>query len=112
MRWFIAATVVSLALVPLRGVRSRADEPGTADGKEPVVVATWEHQVAGKSATIKLYSNGRINDPAGKNTWAQKGNTLTLRWPNPKAPGGRVGRHLQDIRRRQDLRGPQPERHG
>ena len=88
MRWFIAATVVSLALVPLRGVRSRADEPGTADGKEPVVVATWEHQVAGKSATIKLYSNGRINDPAGKNTWAQKGNTLTLRWPNPKAPGG------------------------
>lgn len=82
MRCFIAVSVVSLAVVP---VRSWADEP--------VVVATWEHRVTNKdgsvnASVIKLYSNGHINQPDGKNTWVRKGDTLTLRWPNPKAPGG------------------------
>ncbi|MBO0701026.1 MAG: hypothetical protein J2P46_21705, partial [Zavarzinella sp.] len=85
MRWFVAAPVVSLAVLAIRGGGTRAEEP--------VVVATWEHRVTNKDgsvarSTIKLYSNGHINEPGGKNTWVQKGNTLTLRWPNPKAPGG------------------------
>ena len=91
MRWLIAASVMSLAVIPISGVGRWADEP--------IVVATWEHRVTNKDgtvakATIKLYSNGRINEPEGKNTWSQKGDTLTLRWPNPKAPGGaELSRH-------------------
>jgi hypothetical protein len=59
----------------------------------PVVEATWKYQVTvnGRAAPVsivKLYSNGRINAPNGKATWEQKGNLLTLRWPDPKAPGG------------------------
>src|SRR5262245_19831570 len=86
MRWFMAASVLSLAVLSNQSIQTGADEP--AKGKEPSVVATWEHQVNGKSATIRLYSNGKINAPDSKNSWVQQGNTLTLRWPDPKAPGG------------------------
>lgn len=82
MRWLVAASVVSVSVL------YHANAPG--DDK-PAVVATWEHRVVGRDAkpgTLTLYSNGKINDPDGKETWARQGNTLTLRWPNPKAPGG------------------------
>jgi len=63
-----------------------------AKEKEPTVVATWAHQVGqGKDtvrSTFKLYSNGKINSPTGRATWYIKGGLLTLRWPDPKAPGG------------------------
>ena len=85
MRRLIALSVVPLAFALLVGVAPGADDP--------VVEATWELQVAGKDksvvkSAIKLYSNGHINDADGKNTWVKKDHTLTLRWVNPKAPGG------------------------
>jgi Sel1 repeat len=58
----------------------------------PTVVAVWEHRPTGpnaKPATITLYSNHKIDDPDGEKTWSRKGNSLTLTFPNPKAPGGK-----------------------
>jgi hypothetical protein len=62
-----------------------------ADDK-PTVVAVWEHRPTGpnaKPATITLYSNHKIDDPDGGKTWSRIGNSLTLTFPNPKAPGGK-----------------------
>lgn len=59
---------------------------------EPTVVATWAHQVGrGPDAarkTFKCYSNGKINHPEGRATWAIKNGLITFTWPDPKAPGG------------------------
>jgi len=82
MRWLVATVVIALSAFYL----------GIVHGDDkPAVAATWEHRVVGRDAkpsTITLYANGKINDPGGRDTWARQGNTLTLRWPNPKAPGG------------------------
>jgi len=57
--------------------------------KQPQIVATWEHKVDnGRYTKLQLYSNGRIGSPEGKASWSVIGDTLTLRWPNSKAPGG------------------------
>ncbi len=59
--------------------------------KAPVVVAEWIHRpdAPGKGPNeIQLYSNGRIDDPNGRNTWSLQGRILTLRWQAPDAPGG------------------------
>lgn len=85
MKWLIATSVLALSVLSIRDIQTPADEP---KGKEPTVVATWGFRVNGKDAAIKLFSNGRINEPDSKNTWVQKGDTLILRWPDPKAPGG------------------------
>lgn len=58
----------------------------------PTVVSQWiqqvEHKGFSKRGEFKLYSNGRINDPNSRNTWSIQGRILTLRWQDPKAPGG------------------------
>ena len=59
--------------------------------KAPFVVAEWIHRpnAPGKGPNeIKLYSNGRIDNPNGRNTWSLQGRILTLRWQAPEAPGG------------------------
>lgn len=45
MRSLIAAIVISLAVLSNRNMQTCADEPDK--GKEPVVVAAWEHRVNG-----------------------------------------------------------------
>jgi len=69
-----------------------AGEPLTAppqDPVEPYPVGTWEHSVDFEpGGTIKLFSNGRTLSPAAQETWSLSGSELTLRWPNPAAPGG------------------------
>ena len=82
MRLIFTTFVVALCVLSLGNAR--------ADDK-PTVVATWEHHVVSRDAKpskITLYSNHKINDPDGKNTWSRSGNILILRWPNPQAPGG------------------------
>ncbi len=80
-------------------LKELADTPPAKKGAdaaakaEPKVVATWAHQVGvGKNAlkrdTFKLYSNGKINDPDGRDTWAIKGGLMILTWQNTDAPGG------------------------
>ena len=59
--------------------------------KAPFIVAEWIHRpdAPGKGPNeIKLYSNGRIDNPNGRNTWSLQGRFLTLRWQAPEAPGG------------------------
>ncbi|CAN0403690.1 unnamed protein product [Phaeothamnion confervicola] len=67
--------------------RLRADLAAALDVK---VVAAWSHgtEQPGSGHEIKLYSNGRIGGPDGGATWAFQNGVLTLRWPNPTAPGG------------------------
>ncbi|MCE9566141.1 MAG: hypothetical protein K8U57_29315 [Planctomycetes bacterium] len=48
------------------------------------VVAKWKHL----DGVITLYSNGKINDPAGNHTWTLTNRSLVLRWKDAKAPGG------------------------
>src|SRR3954447_10734756 len=82
MRWILTAFVVAS---PLPGLRIAAAED------RPTVVAAWEHRVVGpdsKPARMTLYSNSKINEPNGVNTWSRSGNTLTLRWKSARAPGG------------------------
>jgi len=56
---------------------------------EASVVSMWEHKAGSKPLEIlKLYSNGRINSPDGKDTWATQDNTLVLTWPTPAATAG------------------------
>jgi len=40
------------------------------------------------SREITLLPNGRIDDPAGRNSWTLKGEILVLRWVDRRAPGG------------------------
>jgi hypothetical protein len=56
---------------------------------DPKIVARWRHQPGnGPEGKMRLYSNGKIGEPDGQATWTLDNNgTLTLRWPNPKAPG-------------------------
>jgi len=39
-------------------------------------------------STIKLYENGKINNPEGIPTWELSGNTIKMYWPDAKAPSG------------------------
>lgn len=53
------------------------------------VVGWWEHRVANGAATmVRLFPNGKVNDPAGPALWELQGDTLILLWPNAAAPGG------------------------
>ena len=55
------------------------------------VVARLRHQVgndADNSNVISLYANGKIGHPQSDNSWTFEGDVLSLRWPNPDAPGG------------------------
>lgn len=56
----------------------------------PKVVARWRHQAGiGPGSIMVLYSNGKIGSPDSQNTWTlSKDGSITLRWPNPTAPGG------------------------
>lgn len=69
-------------IIPLLVMLSIVGEAPAQDGAE--VVARWKHL----GNTIALYSNGKINDPSGENTWSKAGTTLTFRWKDAKAPGG------------------------
>lgn len=88
---FVSGNVI---LPPPDPGRAGAEAPAASkpDTNKPHVVATWAHEVGPrrqvKQSTIKLYSNGRINAPDGPATWTLTGTRLTLRWPNPAAPGG------------------------
>lgn len=56
---------------------------------KPYVISTWTHTPqGGGTATIKLYSNGRINSPDSANLWVLYNDHLVLRWSDPAAPGG------------------------
>jgi hypothetical protein len=56
----------------------------------PYVVAVWRHKPGSNPAgEISLYSNGKINQPEGPNTWSLMGNTLILTWLNRAAPNGK-----------------------
>jgi len=51
---------------------------------------TWMQRVGfGEPMRVQFFSNGRINNPNGGATWSiAPGGNLTLRWPDPRAPGG------------------------
>lgn len=61
------------------------------------VVAIWEHS-ARRTERLTFYSNGKINDPTGNDTWVLRGNELSLNFadnPNDSvtvrlAPGGKT----------------------
>jgi hypothetical protein len=61
-----------------------------AKGKpSPYIVSKWRFNVFGfPERVISLYSNGRIDSPNSSSLWAQYGNTLVFRWPDPKPPEG------------------------
>jgi tRNA A-37 threonylcarbamoyl transferase component Bud32 len=63
----------------------RAELRGLPGGE---VVARWTHHWAGNSKVIGLCANGKIDDPDSENSWTFEGGVLSLRWPNPDAPGG------------------------
>jgi hypothetical protein len=67
--------------------RLRADLATALDVK---VVAAWFHktEVPGSGHEIKLYSSGKIGGPDSRATWTFQNGVLTLRWPEPTAPGG------------------------
>jgi hypothetical protein len=69
--------------------RLRADLTAALDAK---IVATWHHTPPTgfglPAADLRLYSNGKIGSPDAKATWSFQNGTLTLKWPNPMAPGG------------------------
>ena len=70
-------------------VRWTADGWPEVDKPAPPVTGWWERSVAGKAAsTIHLLPDGRIDGPGGSATWTLSGNTLEMRWPDPRAPGG------------------------
>ena len=57
---------------------------------EADIPGVWVH-VPGdelESREITLLPDGKIDDPAGKNSWALKEKTLVLRWVDRRAPGG------------------------
>jgi len=77
------------ALKELADVSPAKKGANPAEKAKPKVVATWAHQVGmGKNVVMQLYSNGKINDPDGRNTWQIKGGLMVLTWPNAAAPGG------------------------
>ena len=89
-------------------VRWTADGWPEVDKPAPPVTGWWEHSVAGKAAsTIHLLPDGRIDGPGGSATWTLSGNTLEMRWPDPRARRC-VCRSLQRCRQWPKLCGPQP----
>ncbi len=79
--------------VELEELKKETAPPPKNKDKEvaPLVVAEWIHRplAPGKGPNeIRLYSNGRIDNPNGRNTWRLQGRILTLRWQDPEAPGG------------------------
>ena len=95
-----------LVLPLLLGLALLVDASAQDDVK---VVARWKHL---GTNIITLYSNGKINNPSGVHTWSRVGNTLTLRWKDPKAPGGywidtcTISRDGQTFKGRNQLRRP------
>ena len=74
-------------------ISSFAPSPVPDDLRELIdneVIAKWNHQVAEQPepSTITLYSSGKVNSPAGDDTWSYINGRLTLRRKDPKAPGG------------------------
>jgi hypothetical protein len=49
---------------------------------EPLSI--FGHQIPGNSETLRLYSNGRVNDPLGKATWSTQGRNLVINWGGSK----------------------------
>jgi WD40 repeat protein len=70
-------------LAGVKGMELPADLRNLIDKQ---VFGRWKHQPG--NGTITLYSSGRVNDPAGPHTWSFDNGVLTLRWKDPKAPGG------------------------
>jgi hypothetical protein len=54
--------------------------------QDATVIARWKHEPGG--AVNRFYSNGKINDPPGNNTWSFANGKLILRWQDRKAKGG------------------------
>jgi hypothetical protein len=67
--------------------RLRADRDTALDVK---VIAIWSHYNPGLKSwdELKLYSNGKIGAPDDERTWTFRNGVLSMRWPNPTAPGG------------------------
>ncbi len=69
-------------------VRPSAEDAGAAK-KKAEIVSVWQHRVDnGPPAFHVFYTNGAINNPDGRATWAVKGKELTMKWPSDKAKGG------------------------
>lgn len=64
--------------------RLRTDLTAALDAK---VLALWKHLPGNQVRTIRLWSNGRLGED-GKSNWTYERGTLTLRFADPKAPGG------------------------
>lgn len=68
----------------------------TADGwpevEKPVppIYGWWERTVAGKTTTIRILPDGKIEAPDGSATWTLIGDTLEARWPDPSKPGSEI----------------------
>jgi hypothetical protein len=59
------------------------------EAEKVTVVARWHFSSVGRrGSVIVLYSNGRIGEISGPNSWRAEGGVLELRWPNQAAPGG------------------------
>jgi serine/threonine protein kinase len=60
-----------------------------ASKQEPGVLAVLSHRPGlGNPGRIRLFANGHVNSPTSPDTWELKGDTLTFRWVNNRAPGG------------------------
>jgi serine/threonine-protein kinase len=46
----------------------------------------WRHVVAGTPLEIELLRSGKINDESSRATWTLQGRSLTLTWPDDRAP--------------------------
>ncbi|HEV8070461.1 MAG TPA: hypothetical protein VGP76_22290 [Planctomycetaceae bacterium] len=58
---------------------------------EADIPGVWAHSPGAFFVMIReitLLPNGKIDDPAGGNSWTLNGKTLVLRWADPRAPGG------------------------
>jgi hypothetical protein len=88
-RWYREA-VPSLSGLEKARVEARLREVEGDQDAEPRIVAVWKHS-AGRDPghEVKLYSNGRIDAPDGRNTWSLSGSILLLNWADARAPGGK-----------------------
>ena len=51
------------------------------------LIGAWEHTPEGGAATMLTFKpDGTTSAPGG--TWSQEGHTVTVHWPDTKAPGG------------------------
>ena len=74
--------IVSLTVL-LASPQARAGDEAPPGG------AVWRHRPGNSQpGELRFYPNGKINNPAGRDTWTFTGRTLEMRWANPQAPGG------------------------